>query len=263
MPDDLRQRGPGRRWRAVGVGAAAGSLSGFFGVGGGILIVPGLVLLLRMDQRRAHGTSLAAIVPIAASGVAGYALERSVDWPGAALLSVGAVGGAVTGATLILRISQTNLRRAFAGFLLLSAAALLIRVPEAAGRGSMDLGLAAGLVLVGALSGTVAGLLGVGGGVVMIPAMVVLFGIPAAVAKGTSLVAIIPTALAGTVQNLRNRNADLPVAGATGLAGVAFAFAASLASVRLDPTLSGILFAGLVVAVAVRMLLGGEPGPAS
>src|SRR5690606_7980014 len=51
--------------RAVGVGLAAGFLSGLFGVGGGILIVPALVLVMGLDQRLAHGTSLAAVLPIA------------------------------------------------------------------------------------------------------------------------------------------------------------------------------------------------------
>ena len=46
------------------IGLAAGLLSGLFGVGGGILIAPALVLLARMDQRKAHGTSLGAVLPI-------------------------------------------------------------------------------------------------------------------------------------------------------------------------------------------------------
>jgi uncharacterized membrane protein YfcA len=51
------------------VGVAAGFLSGMFGVGGGILLVPGLVLVAKMDQRLAHGTSLAAVLPISASSL--------------------------------------------------------------------------------------------------------------------------------------------------------------------------------------------------
>src|SRR5687767_9095664 len=79
---------------AAAVGILAGFLSGLFGVGGGILIVPGLIVVMRMGQRLAHGTSLAAIVPIAALAVLGYALERSVDWPAAVLIAAGAAGGA-------------------------------------------------------------------------------------------------------------------------------------------------------------------------
>lgn len=62
----------------VGIGLAAGLLSGLFGVGGGTVIVPMLVLLLGFDQRRAAGTSLAAIVPMASVGVISYALHGAV-----------------------------------------------------------------------------------------------------------------------------------------------------------------------------------------
>lgn len=77
--------------RAALLGLAAGFLSGLFGVGGGILIVPVLVLALGMNQRLAHGTSLAAVLPIAASGLIGFAVEDSVDWPVALALTAGAM----------------------------------------------------------------------------------------------------------------------------------------------------------------------------
>jgi hypothetical protein len=239
---------------AVGIGIVAGGLSGLFGVGGGILIVPGLVLILRMSQRLAHATSLAAIVPIAASGVAGYALEGSVDWPAAAWLASGATAGAVVGAGALHRLSELTLGRAFAGFMLLSAVALLLHVSDGAGRGDLGPALAAALVAMGAASGVLAGLLGVGGGILIVPALILLFALPNAVAKGTSLVVIIPTAMAGTVHNVRKHAADLVAAGWIGLGRVAAAFAASLVSVRLDPRLSSVLFAVLLATVAGRLL---------
>src|ERR687895_1270464 len=101
-----------RAAKTTGIGILAGGLSGLFGVGGGILIIPGLVLFLGMAQRTAHATSLAAIIPIAASGVAGYALEGSVDWPAATWLATGAAAGAVIGTKALQRLSQTTLRRA-------------------------------------------------------------------------------------------------------------------------------------------------------
>jgi uncharacterized membrane protein YfcA len=244
----------GRAAWAVAIGIVAGSLSGLFGVGGGILIVPGLVLILRTSQRLAHATSLAAIIPIAASGVAGYALERSVDWPAAAWLASGAAAGAVVGAGALHRLSESALRRAFAGFMLLSALALLLHVSDGAGRGDLGPALAAGLVAVGAVSGVLAGLLGVGGGILIVPALILLFSLPNAVAKGTSLAVIIPTAMAGTVLNVRKHAADLVSAAWIGLGGVVAAFAASLVSVRLDPRLSSVLFAVLLVTVAGRLL---------
>ena len=72
------------------VGVAAGFLSGLFGVGGGILIVPGLVLVAKMDQRIAHGTSWAAVLPISASSLLSYWAHDHVDWRVGACLAVGA-----------------------------------------------------------------------------------------------------------------------------------------------------------------------------
>lgn len=249
----IRHDAPRRVLASVGIGILAGALSGLFGVGGGILIVPGLVFFLRMGQRLAHATSLAAIIPIAASAVAGYALEGSIDWAAAAWLAGGAAMGAVAGARMLQRISEAALRRTFAGFLLLSALALLLHITDGPGRAEIGPALAAGFVLAGVMSGVLAGLLGVGGGIVVVPALILLFAMPNAVAKGTSLVVILPTALAGTLQNVKH-GADLVTAGWVGLGGVVAAFAASLVSVRLDPRVSSVLFAGLLVVVAVRML---------
>jgi len=250
-----RPRTPVQLVGAAVVGVLAGALSGMFGVGGGILIVPGLVLILGMGQRLAHGTSLAAILPIAVSGVAAYALERAVDWTAAGLIVVGAAGGAVLGTYALRRLSQNLLRMLFGLFLLLTAVGMLLQMSQvAAGRGDLDIGMIVALVLVGVVSGTLAGLLGVGGGIVIVPALVILLSVPDAAAKGTSLAVIIPTALVGTLRNLRHRDADLSVAALVGLFGVASAFAGSKVSVGLEPRVSSVLFAGLLVLVAARLL---------
>jgi uncharacterized protein len=248
---------------AAVVGVAAGALSGLFGVGGGILIVPGLVLLLGMGQRRAHATSLAAIVPIAVAGAAGYAVEGAVDWPAAGLLTVGSAAGAILGTQALSRVPERALRVIFAAFLLLAAAALPFEASGGGSEGSIDLWAGALLVLVGTVAGAMAGLLGVGGGIVMVPGLVLLASLSQAVAKGTSLLVIIPTALVGTVSNLRHGQVDKRVALVAGASGVASSFVASMLSVRLDPLLSSVLFGILLVAVAVRLLLSarGHPVP--
>jgi uncharacterized protein len=252
-PHPARAAGP-RLARAAAVGLVAGFLSGLFGVGGGILIVPALVLVLAMDQRLAHGTSLAAVLPIAVSSTLGYALEDKVDWPVAALLAVAAVGGAVVGTHALQRLPQRALALAFAGLLIATAVRLLVDHSDAGGRGGLDAPTIIGLLVLGLASGILAGLLGVGGGVIMVPAMVVLWGIPPAVAKGTSLAVIIPTSIMGTWRNRRHGNADVPVAVTVGLAGVLSAFVASKISIGMSETTSNVLFALLLVAVAARML---------
>ena len=243
-----------RTLRVVGVGLVAGFLSGLFGVGGGILIVPALVLLLGFTQRLAHGTSLAAVLPIAISSLTSYAIEDKVDWSVGALLAAGAVLGAVIGTLILDRLPHDLLAIAFSVLLAATAIRLLFDHSEGGGRASLTLVSALGLVLVGFVTGVLAGLLGVGGGIFVVPAMVVGYGLPAAVDKGTSLFMIVPTSIMGTWRNRKKRNADLRVAGLLGLAGVVSAFLASKISVGMSEALSNVLFAILLLFVAVRMM---------
>lgn len=241
--------------KIVVVGLAAGFLSGLFGVGGGVLMVPGLVLVLGMGQRLAHGTSLAAIVPIALAGVLGYALAGEVDWVASLFLVVGAAGvGAFVGTYLLHLLPTRLLALVFAAVLVATAVRMLIGEATAPGRGDLTVGAAVGLVAVGVLAGTLSGLLGVGGGVITVPALVLLLGVPAAVAKGSSLAVIIPTAVVGTQRNRARGNVDLRVAAVVGLSGVVSSFLASQLSVGLDERLSNRLFAGLLLAVAAKLI---------
>jgi uncharacterized protein len=110
----------------LGTGALAGLTAGLFGVGGGIVIVPPLVAFAALSQHQAHATSLAAIVPIAAVAGTRFAIDGSVDWSAAALLSAGTLLGAPVGAWLLARSSAGTLNLAFGGFMLIVAARLLL-----------------------------------------------------------------------------------------------------------------------------------------
>lgn len=236
------------------IGLLSGGLSGLFGVGGGILIVPGLTIFGGMNQRLAHGTSLAAIVPLAAGGLLGYAGEGQVDWVVAGLLLLGSMAGAVIGTHLLRSLSQELLRKGFAALLLITAIRLFFDDPAGTGRPELNLAAVLGLVVVGLGAGALAGLMGVGGGIIIVPAQTVLFAVAPALAKGTSLAMIIPTAMVGSVQNLRHGNAHLRTALAVGASGTVAAYLASKVSVGLDPQLSSVLFGLLMVASAIRLL---------
>lgn len=241
--------------RVALVGLAAGLLGGMFGVGGGILIVPALTILLGFDQRLAHGTSLAAILPIAGAGLVTYGLAGNVDWPVALWIALGAIGGAIIGTRLLQIISRRTLMIGFVIVMLATAVRLFIPTEGSAREALTVLGVL-GLLGIGLLSGTLAGLLGVGGGIIMIPAMVLLFGIPSVVAKGTSLAVIVPTSIMGTLRNRATRNADVRIAAIIGIAGVVSAVAGGLIADRMSDPLSNALFAGLLLAVAARQLNG-------
>ena len=95
------------------IGLVAGVTSGLLGVGGGIAMVPLLVWACSFEQKRAHATSLAAIVPIAAAGAAVYATGLSIDLGVAVLLALGSIVGAPLGARLLARSSDAALKIAF------------------------------------------------------------------------------------------------------------------------------------------------------
>jgi len=240
---------------AVVIGVLSGFVAGLFGVGGGVLIVPALVLVLGMEQRLAHGTSLAAIVPIALAGVTGYVRSGSVDWPAVVILVGGAALGAVVGTHALHRLPQRVLRAVFSVYLLATAVTLFLNVGSTAAQGPWNAPTVTGLVLIGLAAGTIAGLLGVGGGIVMVPAMILLLSMPVAAAKGTSLAVTVPTAVVGTIRNLGARNADLVLAGVIGLTGIASSYGGARLSVTMDPGLSKALFACLQVVVAATLLL--------
>ena len=112
--------------RLVLIGLTAGFFSALFGVGGGIVIVPLLIMLLAYGPRVATGTSLAAIGVIAFAGTVAYAIRGEVDFGYAALAGLPAAAGAVLGTALQQRISQRALAFAFAALLVAVGVALLV-----------------------------------------------------------------------------------------------------------------------------------------
>lgn len=240
---------------AIAIGIVAGALSGLFGVGGGILIVPALVMFGHMEQRLAHGTSLVAAAPLGLAGTIGYALGRSVDWAVVGLLLAGSAAGAVVGTRLLRRLAHRTLRLGFAALLILTAARLLIDIPEAAGRAPLQPGMAAVLIVIGLATGILAGLMGVGGGIIMVPAQNIFFDVPGAIARGTSLAVIVPTAIVGSIQNIRHHNADIATGVSVGLAGMITSFLLSQVAIGMDENLSAVLFAAFLLVSAARLVM--------
>ena len=100
----------------TGIGLASGFLSALFGVGGGLVVVPMLVLLMGLTARAATATSLAAIGITAVAGVTSFAVLESVDWGAAALVGFPALFGSLAGVQLQHRVSSRMLTRLFAAF---------------------------------------------------------------------------------------------------------------------------------------------------
>ena len=110
----------------AGIGVASGFLSALFGVGGGILVGPALVLLLRFDSKSATATSLAAIGITALAGTFSFTLFDHVHWDSAALVGLPALAGSIVGVRLQTRVSSTVLTRLFALFVVVVAVVLFL-----------------------------------------------------------------------------------------------------------------------------------------
>lgn len=236
-------------------GAIGGTFSGALGVGGGIVMVPLMMSVLGFDQRRAAATSLAAIVLSATSGTITYGLGGHTDWLAGILLGAGGVVGSLIGARLLKVLPIAVLRWGFIALLVLIAVRMVTVLPE---RGEqLELGLATGLGLVvtGVAMGILAGMFGIGGGVLIVPLLITVFGVSDLVAKGTSLLAMIPISISGSVANVRNRLLR-PLDGAViGGAALLASFGGAALGLVMPPQVSSLLFGAFVAATTIQLTI--------
>jgi uncharacterized protein len=112
--------------RLGAIGLAGGLFSGLLGVGGGVVMVPLLVLWGGFGQRDAHAVSLGAIIPISAAGVLTFGAAGEIQVWEALALAVGAIAGAQAGARLLARVDERKLKLAFGVFMLIVAVLLAV-----------------------------------------------------------------------------------------------------------------------------------------
>jgi uncharacterized membrane protein YfcA len=113
------------------IGLIAGALGGLFGVGGGLIFVPALLLLVGLGQVAAEATSLLAILPVVIAGTWRQHLYGNVRWRTAAIIGLTAVAGVELGVLTANALQEATLRRLFAALMLLVAAQLAWRASRA------------------------------------------------------------------------------------------------------------------------------------
>lgn len=240
-------------------GVLAGLLSGMLGVGGGFALVPIFVLWLQIDQKRAHATSLAAIMPIAAFSAIGYAIRGDVALQAWALVMLGSVVGAKYGVQLLQRIPVKELKYLFAGVLTLCALRLLWSTqPHQLFNGFASHIL---LVLIGLIAGVAAGLLGVGGGIIIVPTLIMTAGTNSLIARGTSLAVVVGTSIAGSLAHHKRGNIDWSAAKFAGLAGIPASILGTYLSGKLDERIAMTFFAIVLLVTAHRMFVSAKDLP--
>ena len=238
------------------IGLITGSLGGLVGVGGGVIVVPLMTEALKFRQQEAHGTSLVAVVFTSLAGSAIYYFRGSTDIPAAAVLSGMALCTVRFGARYCCFLPELKLKRYFALFLLFISLLLILKpfLPNALAGLLPHWVKWMVLVLLGALTGFISGMMGVGGGSFMVPIMVLFAGIAQHTAQGISLLAMIPASTLGawTFWKLGNvRTTLLPGLVVGVLVGVYVG--GSVAHLIPEREL-GLLFSALLVYTASRYL---------
>ena len=192
----------------VAIGVVAGLLAGLFGVGGGIVMTPGIQVLLGAPPIVALATPLPVIFPTALAGALAYRRQGEIDTRAAAWLVGPGLIGAAIGAWLTDRVDTTLLLLVTAALLGWQAVAILRRRERATAERPATAPILGG---IGALAGLVSGLLGIGGGLVMVPLLAGWIGMPLKRALGTSLLAIVALVIPGTVVHALLGHLDLGI----------------------------------------------------
>jgi uncharacterized membrane protein YfcA len=239
----------------IAVGVAAGGLGALLGVGGGVILVPGLILVAGLPFHSAVAASLVCVVATSVSGSVVYLRRGRVELDAAVRLQLFTVLGAVAAGLAATAIPAGPLYVAFALLLVVTAVRMWPRGareparehPVDGGRGAAAAGASVG-------AGAMAGLLGVGGGILNVPILHLLLGRPFDRAAATSVYMIGVTAAAAATVYLMRGDVEPGVAGVTLLGTLAGAGIAAAWGGRLDRRLLKMGFALLLLYVAVRMV---------
>ena len=236
----------------LGLGLMIGTLLGLLGGGGSILTVPALVYLLGQSPQAAVTASLVIVGSNSVLGAVLYTRRGGPNWRVALTFGGAGMVAAYLTASLSSQMSSQTLMISFAGLMLFVGGMMIFRrageTEEHEQRGLLTV-LGSGL-MVGALTG----FLGVGGGFLIVPALVMLVGLPMRQAVGTSLIVIAMNSFAGLMGHMGESVLDLGLIGAFAGAGFIGIFAGSWLNRRLPTELLKRGFAVFVIGLAVVLL---------
>ncbi len=240
----------------AGFGLLIGVLLGLLGAGGSILAVPALVYGAGQPLSSAVPTSLLVVGVSAAVAVVARVRARQVQWRIAGVVGAAGIPAAFAGAALNRALDPRVVLLGFAAVMVAAAVRMLREQPEAGGdcalpgggvnwRGCLPKALGAGVAV-----GFLTGLFGVGGGFLVVPALVLLLGLPMTVAVGTSLLVVALNSAAGFAAHAGSADIDYGLAAVFTGAAVAGSMLAARVATRLPAERLRRWFAWLVLAVA-------------
>lgn len=178
------------------IGFPAGFLSALLGIGGGIILIPCLILLAKERLHKAVAISLIAVVPITATAASLQLLNYAVNWSIVMTIIIGAIVGSWFGVRAIHMLDHHRATRIFGYFLIGIGIYMTGVLPTSQGMlPTTGIFLAA----LGILVGFASGFFGISGGVLLVPGLVQVFGFSPTAAVVTSLISLLPVVIAGIV----------------------------------------------------------------
>lgn len=248
------------------IGTVAGVLSGLFGIGGGIVIVPSLVYFLSFPLTKANGTSLAALLmPVGIFAVLTYWKAGYLRIKTSALIAIGIVIGVVFGSKIALSIPSGTLKQLYGLFLIYVSIQFIgiyeiIRVklfklqPSEKHSENENYNIFA-MILLGIIAGILAGLFGIGGGLIIVPALIGIFHYPTKLATAASLGALLlPVGLPGVIMYYNSGQLDILSAAIVALGIVIGSIFGARIAINLPSKLVKQYFGAFLLLVAIDFI---------
>lgn len=244
------------------LGIAVGVLSGLFGIGGGIAMVPSLIAFFGMDILDANATSLAAmLLPVGVLGVISYYKAGLVNVRESLWIALGLFLGSFAGGEFAVNINESLLARLYIGILLYIALSYFGVFSSFTNKKNPEPVKYFNIpkpfwmyILVGIGAGVFAGLFGKGGGIVIVPLLISVFHYDPKAAAATSLAALqLPVGLPSVIIYANDGHLNILFAGIIALGILAGAFVGSKIAVKLPSEIFKKVFAVFLLAVAVYM----------
>lgn len=248
----------------LGVGLLAGVMSGMFGIGGGIVIVPALALLVGFSLVQGVATSLAALLlPVGFFGAREYYKKGLLDIRAAALIAIGLAITSLIGAQIALNLPSDTFQQLYGAFLIIMGARFLdvmgmIRgKPVTASTEGQNITVSPwALFVLGLGAGVLSGMFGIGGGIVIVPALTLLFGFEQRRAVGTSLGALLlPVGLPGVLGYAAAGQVDFGIAAVVAIGLAIGALGGARLALNLSPKTVKQLYGAFLIVVGVWFII--------
>lgn len=235
-------------------GAALGTLGGLFGIGGGLIAIPLLGVLFGLDQQIAQGTALVMVVPNVMLALWRYQQRNRIELRHALPLATMGLSFAWLGSMWAVGIDAQTMRLGFVGFLIALSALNLARMFSAGAPAASQMNHGwPWLGVLGAASGTMGGVFGVGGAVVATPVLTSVFGASQVVAQGLSLTLTLPSTGVTLVTYAVHHQVDWWIGVPLAIGGLlSISWGVKIAHAMPERLLRG-LFCGYLVACAVTL----------